>query len=299
MKESIHTKYLLANEQDASWGLIINSVGFQHIEAGTPYPPKNHPARYLFSPITGRRLNEYQLVYISRGKGHFASKNFSETEIKSGYFFLLFPGEWHNYQPDRNTGWDDYWIGFSGVNMDVKVKNGFFTTDKPIFNVGVNEEIVQFYKHAISVAQQQEPGFQQVLAGIVNYLLGFAYSRDKLNSLELLQAVEQINQAKVIMLDSYTQNIPMEKIAQQVNMSYSTFRRLFKQYVGFSPLQYLQELRLSKSKDLLTNTTKSIKEIAFETGFDNADYFGTAFHKRTKMTPRDYRNFTQGKNLSF
>ncbi|MDR2087218.1 MAG: AraC family transcriptional regulator [Dysgonamonadaceae bacterium] len=297
MKEAIHIKYLIANEQDASWGLTINTVGYQHIMAGTSYPPGNHPTRYLFSTQKGRVLDEYQLLYLSRGKGCFTSLNCKPTEIRAGHFFLLYPGEWHNYEPLKECGWDEYWIGFSGVNMNNRIQNGFFNKSKPIFNVGINEEIVHLYKQAIHIAQEQEPGFQQMLAGIVNYLLGLAYSRDKLNALEDLQVANQINQAKIIMLDSYTENVNLESIATQLNMSYSWFRRVFKQYTGFSPSQYVQELRLQRSKDLLTHTSKSIKEIAYNSGFENSDYFCTAFRRKTGSTPTMYRDFTRGKHL--
>jgi AraC-like DNA-binding protein len=297
MKESIHIKYLIVNEQDALWGLTINSVGFQHIEAHTSYPQGNHPSRYLFSPQAGRILDEFQLIYISSGKGIFTSKSCEETEIKSGNFFLLFPEEWHNYSPSKDTGWDEYWIGFSGVNMENRVQNNFFNKAKPIFNVGLNDEIVSTYKLAIQVAKAQETGFQQMLAGIVNYLLGLTYAKDKLNTFEDLRVVNQINKAKIIMLDLYTKEIKLEDIAQEVNMSYSWFRRVFRQYTGFSPSQYLQELRLQKSKDLLTNTLKPVKEIAYEVGFENADYFCTAFRKKIGSTPLKYRNFTRGMDL--
>jgi AraC-like DNA-binding protein len=295
MKDAIHIKYLVANEQDALWGLTVNSVGFQNIEANTSYPPDNHPTRYLFSPQEGRILDEFQLIYISKGKGCFSSKSCEQTEIKGGDFFLLFPGEWHNYRPSQGTGWNEYWIGFSGVNMDSRVQNNFFSKLKPIFNVGLNEEIVQLYQLAIQVAKAQETGFQQMLAGIVNYLLGLIYAKDKLNTFEDLRVVNQINEAKIIMLDLYAKEIKLENIAQQVNMSYSWFRRVFRQYTGFSPSQYLQELRLQKGKDLLTNTLKPIKEIAYEVGFENADYFCTVFRNKTGSTPMKYRDFTRGR----
>lgn len=65
MKDSIHIKYLMVNERDTEWGTTINSVGFQHIEPGEPYPPRNHPTRYLFDTAKGRILDEYQLLYIT------------------------------------------------------------------------------------------------------------------------------------------------------------------------------------------------------------------------------------------
>ncbi|MDL2209119.1 AraC family ligand binding domain-containing protein, partial [Parabacteroides sp. OttesenSCG-928-O15] len=113
MKSSaVHIKYLIVNEADSLWGLIVNSVGYQRIEPGEAYPPRNHPTRYLFNVDKGRVLNEYQLLYITRGKGVFTSSERKKTEVKEGNMFLLFPGEWHSYKPDKETGWDEYWIGF-------------------------------------------------------------------------------------------------------------------------------------------------------------------------------------------
>ena len=80
-------------------------------------------------------------------------------------------------------------------------------------------------------------------------------------------------------------------------MSYSRFRKLFKEYTGFAPSQYIQEVRMNVAKELLTNTSKSIKEIAVELGYENTDYFFIAFKKITGSTPLTYRTSTQGKRL--
>ena len=63
METSAHIKYLLANEQDNRWGVVVTTTGYQIIEPQTSYPPSNHPVRYLFSVEKGRLLNEYQLIY--------------------------------------------------------------------------------------------------------------------------------------------------------------------------------------------------------------------------------------------
>lgn len=102
MTQSVTSKYLIDNDQDMRWGLTINTVGYQHIDPGEPYPPKEHPAGYSFLASKGRVLEEYQFVYITRGKGVFTSKSLGETEIKAGDMFLLFPGEWHSYHPDED-----------------------------------------------------------------------------------------------------------------------------------------------------------------------------------------------------
>ena len=173
METSAHIKYLLANEQDNRWGVVVTTTGYQIIEPQTSYPPSNHPVRYLFSVEKGRLLNEYQLIYISRGDGQFVSASHKETSFEGGgKFILLFPGEWHSYRPSPKTGWHEYWIGFTGPDIDRKVGAKFLDPHRPLFNVGYHEDIINLYKLALRTAQEQGSGFQQILAGIVNLLLG-------------------------------------------------------------------------------------------------------------------------------
>lgn len=294
MKEPVHIKYLVTNEKDVLWGLTIHTVGHQEIEPGMPYPPVNHPSRYLFSPHRGRVLDEYQLVYISRGKGTFVSAGHAPTEVVAGNMFLLFPGEWHNYRPDPDTGWAEYWIGFKGINIDNRIDNEFFSPRAPIFNVGMRQEVVGHYQQAIRVATEQRFGYQPMLAGIVNYLLGCVYSYHKISSLDDEQTTKQINAAKVFILENMEGEIDFEQLASRLHMSYSWFRRTFKKYTGFSPSAYATELKIQKIKELLTHTALRRNEIAFRMGFDNPDYFCSLFKKKTGMSPLEYRRFTQG-----
>ena len=92
-------------------------------------------------------------------------------------------------------------------------------------------------------------------------------------------------------------DITPERLAEITCMSYSKFRKIFKEYTGFAPSQYIQEVRINMAKELLTNTSKSIKEIAFELGYENKDYFFTAFRKVSGMTPAGYRKLTRGESV--
>ena len=108
----------------------------------------------------------------------------------------------------------------------------------------------------------------------------------------------QINTAKHLIAENYKTEITPKDIATKINMSYSCFRKVFKQYTGFSPSRYKEELRLQTSKELLANTTMTSQEIAFEVGFDTPYYFCILFKKRTGYSPLEYRNLAQGKHIS-
>lgn len=290
-----HKKYLTINTSDQLWGLALNSVGHQHISEGEAYPPQNHPTRYLFNITAGRVLNEYQLLYITKGKGTFSSTSGGQSEITEGHMFLLFPGEWHTYRPDLETGWDEYWIGFNGRIIDDWVRNGFFSKQNPIFNIGLNEEIITLYRRAIIIAQAQEANYQQALSGIACNLISMAIYMSRNRDFKKSDIASKINQAKIAVHNNIN-NISPEELAKITCMSYSRFRKIFKEYTGFAPSQYIQAVRINMAKEMLTNTSKSTKEIAFELGFENKEYFFSVFKRITQTTPSNYRNYTQGKH---
>ncbi|SFW85184.1 AraC family transcriptional regulator [Chitinophaga sancti] len=292
---STHFQYLIADDSDHLWGNVITTVGHQHIAAQEAYPPANHPARYLLSPHKGRSIEEYQLVYIVKGSGSFQSGSLKEMAVKEGNILLLFPGEWHNYYPNKETGWEEYWIGFYGTNMQSRVRCGFFDRQQPVYDIGIQDEIIQLYRKAIETAQNEVAGCQQQLSGVVSNLLGHLYSLYKSASFEQTDLTKKINQAKTILSANYNVDIPLKTVANQIQMSYSWFRHAFKECTGFSPNQYILDLRIQKSKGMLTNSILSIKEIAYEVGFNNSEYYTTLFRRKTAMTPGEYRRFTQGK----
>lgn len=294
--ESVHLKYLAVNPVDLQWGTAVNSVGFQEIAPGMDYPPRNHPSRYVFTVGSGRILEEYQLLYITEGSGKFSCETLGRNkviQIESGMMFLLFPGEWHSYHPDRQVGWKEYWIGFNGHFMDNLIEKKFFSKDRPVFKVNIHEDIVAHYNDAIAAAVKQESGFQQFLAGIVGRLLSLAYFYDRNSQFEESDTARKISLAKVMIQDHFA-DISPEEIASRLCVSYSSFRKTFKEYTGFSPARYISEVRMGKAKELLTNTSLSIKEVAYRVGYNNHDYFFTAFRHMTGRTPAEYRSITQG-----
>ena len=295
MISDIHSrkKYLSINPADQSWGLAINSVGNQSIAKNEVYPPQGHPTRYLFNVENGRTLNEFQLLYITKGSGKFCSKSGGKHNIREGHMFLLFPGEWHTYMPDDSTGWTEYWIGFNGSIMEGWMNSGFFSKENPIFNIGLNEEVITLYKRAMIIADAQEANYQQALAGIACNLISMAIYLSRNRDFNKHDISSQINTAKAA-IHEHICNITPEDLAKATCMSYSKFRKIFKEYTGFAPSQYIQEVRINMAKEMLTNTSKSIKEIAFELGYENKDYFFTVFKKTTRMTPINYRLYTQG-----
>ena len=285
------SKYLVVNPRDVQWGLTVNTVGYEEIGVADTYPTRGHADGYYFDIDKGRVLNEYQLLYITEGEGIFNSAHAKDIPLKAGDLFLLFPGEWHTYHPTGKNGWKSYWIGFKGKNVDDRVKAGFLSVDKPIYHVGFSADIIRLYEEAYKRAQEEAPYLQQILAGIVNHLVGLMYALER--SMELSKdhtRVDMINLARLRIRESLEVDLTIQQIAEDLGVSYSNFRKLFKEFTGISPALYQQDLRLQRAKELLATTTLSIKEIAYRLRFESPDYFSSKFKIKTGKKPSEFRN---------
>lgn len=284
------SKYPVINTIDLHWGLAVAAVGCRRMHRVDIYPPKDQPTEYFFDSAKGRVLGEYQLMYITRGSGVFQSHHVPATTVKEGHMILLHPGEWHTYKPNIKTGWDEYWVGFKGPIIDDLVRRDFFKVSQPIYHIGINEDIVSLYNQILETADDEKAGFQQQLGGMVYHLLSNLQYTLRNQQFSDKEIINRINKAKVIMQENIFNPVSPEEIAAQLNLSYSWFRRAFKEYTGFSPAKYISVLKLKKAKTMLVSTQKSIKEISISLNFENVEYFSTFFKKMTGKTPMTYRN---------
>ncbi len=80
----------------------------------------------------------------------------------------------------------------------------------------------------------------------------------------------------------------VKEASELCNLSYSYFSRLFKRIMGENFNEYVNTIRISEAKLMLTSTTKSVAEIAKECGFSSVSYFSKIFKEKTKVTPHKF-----------
>ena len=210
--------------------------------------------------------------------------------IKQGTILFLFPGEWHRFKPNSQTGWDEFWVGFKGDIIENIVHQHFIAKENAILEIGLHETIIQLFITIIEKTKAERTGYQPLVSGIVMYLLGEIHSLTKQQRFDEEDITESIiNKARIIFRTNIDQDIAMEKIAKELNVSYSWFRKAFKTYTGIAPHQYLLQLKIEKAKMLLLDHSKSIKEIAFGLKFESAFYFSRLFKKKIGVSPELYR----------
>jgi AraC-like DNA-binding protein len=289
-KQHEQLRYLTIGPADEDWGIVVTTAGYQFVPPQGRYPLSRHPETYEFKPQSGRILNEYQLVYITKGSGYFSSQSCpAKQKIAAGTMILLFPGEWHSYYPDKETGWNEYWTGFRGIHIDRRIEKQFFTMSEPLHHIGLSATIIGLYEDILKFASEEKAGYQPMISSIVLHILGAVYYKKKNRSFTNTYVVDKINEARILMKEHAENPVRPEEIASQLGLGYSWFRRMFKEYTGVSPAQYQLQQKLLRAKELLTTTPMNISEIAWLLKFESAGQFSTFFKKKEGVTPSDFR----------
>jgi AraC-like DNA-binding protein len=281
-------KYLTTGEEDISWGLYFNVAGGAIIEPGSVYPPKEHPSGYLFEWETGRVLNEYQLIYITKGAGIFEN-NYGKFQVRPGSLMIIFPNQWHRYRPFKKMGWVENYIGFKGKMADELLNRPAFSPLQPVIPCGIKEEVIETYLTINDIIEKEQPGFQQIASGMLVKLLGYIVSFEKQKGLTGKHIARIIEEVRLSIRQNMENEIDLKKMAEQHNVGYSYFRKMFKKYTGMPPGQYHLQLRIIRAKELLISTDMNIKEISLELGFQSIHYFSLFFKKKVGLNPTEFR----------
>ena len=281
--------YLTTSEEEKKWGLYVTGAGHIEVPKHVIYPFITDPEHHYFHYAMGRRLTDYQILYITKGKGIFESEVSGVRKVKAGDVFVLFPNVWHRFKPDEHTGWDEYWVECNGDVIKKMQLNQYLQPENPVLAIGIDNAIVGSYLKIINLVKEEKPGFQYILSGVVLQLLGQLIATVKYQPFIGKALEEKIQLAKLKMLESIGKPMSQEAIADAIGLGYSLYRKKFKEYTGISPDQYSIQLRIKEAKDLLITTDMSIKEIAYALSFNNVDYFFRLFKQKTGYTLSEYR----------
>lgn len=93
----------------------------------------------------------------------------------------------------------------------------------------------------------------------------------------------------------FNTDIAMLKLGELFDLSQRSLNRRFKKATGLSPVQYLQQIRLDKAKELLKTTNLSISEVADRVGYPDNAYFSALFKRMVSLSPGEYRRLVRKK----
>ncbi|WP_285058474.1 helix-turn-helix transcriptional regulator [Pedobacter ginsengisoli] len=293
---SNYFRYLSPTVFDQNWGIYVTTSGYSKVAPFEEYPNGTHPESHHLTWNRGRILNDYYVVFISKGRGTYASALTSPTPVTAGNCFLLYPGVWHRYKPDPKHGWEEYWVGFNGSYISQLLQNTF-ARNRPVVNLGFNTDMLILFTRLIDEIRLSNVGYPQQIAGITLQILGLVNNAVRNDERADDPVGKLIAKARYLIRESFENSLDMERLASDLPMGYSSFRKAFKQVTGQSPNQYHMEIRMERARNLLLMTLLNINEISDQLGFESVAYFSKLFKKKHGISPMNFR-MERGRNLN-
>lgn len=104
----------------------------------------------------------------------------------------------------------------------------------------------------------------------------------------VLKVIEYMN-------EHYGEKLTLTSIADEFFLSKTALSYTFKKYMDCTLIDFLISIRITKAKEFLLSTKKSIEEISELCGFSSANYFGLIFKQKEKLSPMHYRKYQNAK----
>lgn len=230
-----------------------------------------------------------ELLYFLSGKCLFTC-NENVLPVKANDFVVVNSSEIHSFVASENVSYFCILIYpefFSDVNFNTKtLLDNLIHNDKYI-----REIIIKMYTEYASNAK----GSDMVLKGTAYQLMAYLMRNfirtqlsDKESYLNALK-LERINTILDYISKHYQDRITTSELAKLCFISEGHLCRLFKNNIGKSVTQYINEFRIEKATIMLINTHESITNIAAEVGFEDMNYFSRTFKRIKKESPTDFR----------
>lgn len=100
---------------------------------------------------------------------------------------------------------------------------------------------------------------------------------------------EAVENAKEYLQRNFHRPVSLSELSRHCGISPFYFSRIFKRYTSYSPHRYLSTIRLKRGEMLLKDTSHSIVDIAYASGFTSPEYFSSLFRQKYKQSPSNFR----------
>jgi AraC-like DNA-binding protein len=187
--------------------------------------------------------------------------------LKPGTAFItLIPSEHHYYLPAASSSWTFFWLMIQHPYLVSRIAQRQKECG-PVFS-----------------ADEYSPLLQRALEQAL-FAFFWEYERLMRSKNRSIDAAERLlDSVRNYVLSSLQRPVSVEEIARHKGMSRSHFSHYFKQTTGFTPIQFIQRIRLEEATRLLLQTNDSIA-----TGFANANHFCKVFRQRFHLSPGLFR----------
>lgn len=230
-----------------------------------------------------RVLEQYMLFYTYDGSGMFEF-NGKEFLCEKNKIIIFQKYDHIKYYPLSN--WNAMWIFLEGESCEpfYDICYGEKLSATEVSNPTFVENLIRAMRDHIKYPSIScDLACSSLMFQLWNYII------ESQKNILLKENQDIIRHCIEFMRSNLDKKISIEQLSEMCFLSHAQFRRVFKKHTGYSPHEYLTNLRISKAKSLLKETNFDLEKISSITGFSGSPHLITRFKQYENITPYEYR----------
>lgn len=244
-------------------------------------------------PHTSSRANLSSFLFflVSDGEG-VLDYNGKQYDLSSGDCVFIDCNKRYSHTTDSLL-WSLRWCHFNGPTLPQIYQKYIERGGKPVFNpeddilVSLNSTLDNLYEYAGSSDYIRDMRINTELNALVTLIMSESWHPEEVKDKTLKEG--SINSVKNYLDQNYRDDIRLDALAVKFFINKYYMSRSFKEQIGMTINEYLNNVRVTKAKQMLRFTDKTIADIGERVGIEDPAYFSRMFKKIEGISPDQYR----------
>lgn len=183
--------------------------------------------------------------------------------------------------------WTIHWAHFDGPAALSIYSKFLARAGRPAFNAtditSYLKLFSELFKTASGASYVRDMSINTILSSLLEKVMGDCWGGENAEPRDNVEAI------RLYMDSHYMEDITLEKLSKEFFLEKTYLGHIFSKVTGISPIKYLSNVRIRKTKELLRFTGDTLAEIAGKVGFSSEQYLSRVFKSVEGISPREYR----------
>lgn len=240
-------------------------------------------------------ITESVIIFCYHGSGWLTFGN-NREQVTQGMAIFCDMNTSYAYESDINNPWSLYWFHIDGT-LSEQLASKLNSVGRACTFKTYNEKELYIILRIIlaHLNQSNQLNHYQIAKHYLKGALLQQLNEQQTNNKTQNSELDPITIVSNYMMEHINENISLEALCTQANLSKYYFIRFFKNHVGCSPIAYFQKLKIQEACNRLKSSSQSIREISDSLGYNNQYHFSSTFKKEMNISPRTYRKIMRHK----